>query len=114
MAQRAAYLLIILPKCITLESLKPLFTYSNGQPDSICAVHGLGGNAMDTWTAANNKMWLRDFLPVSEYFAKSRIMTFGYDSDLTDSRSVMRIENWAQSLLDSVNQVRLSNKVHPG
>lgn len=67
---------------------------------------------MDTWTTTNNKMWLRDLLPVSEYFAKSRVMTFGYDSDLTDHRSVMRIENWAQSLLDSVNQVRLSNKVH--
>lgn len=67
---------------------------------------------MDTWTTTSNKMWLRDFLPVSEYFAKSRVMTFGYDSDLTDHRSVMRIENWAQSLLDSVNQVRLSNEVH--
>lgn len=77
-------------------------------------MHGLGGNAIDTWTASNNKMWLRDLLPASTYFTKSRIMTFGYDSDLTDRQTVMRLENWAESLLDSVDQARTSDKVHLG
>ncbi|RTE71617.1 hypothetical protein BHE90_013980 [Fusarium euwallaceae] len=49
----------------------------------ICAIHGLGGNAVDTWTAKNGKMWLRDYLPSTGYFSQSRVMTFGYDSDLT-------------------------------
>jgi hypothetical protein len=77
---------------------------------SICAVHGLGGNAIDTWTADNNKMWLRDFLPMSAYFKKSRIMTFGYDGDLTDQRTIMRVEDWAENLLHSVSEARTSEK----
>ncbi|KAF4338455.1 eukaryotic translation initiation factor 3 [Fusarium beomiforme] len=80
----------------------------------ICAVHGLGGNAIDTWTAENGQLWLRDFLPAYEHtktnFKKSRIMTFGYDSDLTDRSTVMELENWAETLLLSLNEVRTSEK----
>ncbi|RSL40453.1 hypothetical protein CEP54_016115 [Fusarium duplospermum] len=65
----------------------------------ICAIHGLGGNAIDTWTAKNGKMWLRDYLPSTGYFSKSRVMTFGYDSDLTSKKSVMTVDSWADSLL---------------
>jgi hypothetical protein len=75
---------------------------------SICAVHGLGGNAIDTWTAENGKMWLRDILPTSDGFQKSRIMTFGYDSDLTAIASTMSVEDWAKTLLTSVNNIRTS------
>ncbi|RYC80265.1 hypothetical protein BFJ63_vAg16850 [Fusarium oxysporum f. sp. narcissi] len=76
----------------------------------ICAVHGLGGNAIDTWTANNGRMWLRDFLPVSNHFKGSRIMTFGFDSDLTDRSTVMELENWAETLLLSLNEVRTTDK----
>ncbi|KAF4450191.1 hypothetical protein F53441_6625 [Fusarium austroafricanum] len=76
----------------------------------ICAVHGLGGNAIDTWTAKNGRMWLRDFLPVSPQFQNSRIMTFGYDSDLTDKSTVMELENWAETLLLSLSEVRTADK----
>ncbi|KAH7493324.1 hypothetical protein FOMA001_g2044 [Fusarium oxysporum f. sp. matthiolae] len=76
----------------------------------ICAVHGLGGNAIDTWTADSGKMWLRDFLPEHESFKNSRVMTFGYDSDLTDRSTVMELENWAETLLQSLNEVRTSEK----
>ncbi|PNP85063.1 hypothetical protein FNYG_01588 [Fusarium nygamai] len=72
----------------------------------ICAVHGQGGNAMDTWTADNGQMWLRDLLPEHEKFKNSRIMTFGYDSDVTDRSTVMELENWAETLLRSLNEVR--------
>ncbi|KAH7190862.1 hypothetical protein DER44DRAFT_707818 [Fusarium oxysporum] len=76
----------------------------------ICAVHGLGGNAIDTWTANNGRMWLIDFLPVSNHFKGSRIMTFGFDSDLTDRSTVMELENWAETLLLSLNEVRTTDK----
>ncbi|KAF5639667.1 hypothetical protein F52700_4049 [Fusarium sp. NRRL 52700] len=72
----------------------------------ICAVHGQDGNAMDTWTASNGKMWLRDFLPKHENFKNSRIMTFGYDSDLKDTVTVMGLNDWAETLLRSLNEVR--------
>ncbi|KAF5983785.1 hypothetical protein FCOIX_3001 [Fusarium coicis] len=72
----------------------------------ICAVHGQDGNAMDTWTAGNGKMWLRDLLPQHENFKNSRIMTFGYDSDLTDKITVMGLNDWAATLLRSLDEVR--------
>jgi hypothetical protein len=79
---------------------------------SICFVHGLGGNAFDTWTVSNGgSMWPRDFLPSPKHFPNSRIMTFGYDSDLTDSTTLMTMESCAQSLLRGVNEVRNSDEV---
>lgn len=75
---------------------------------SICAIHGLGGNAIDTWTAKNGKMWLRDYLPSTGYFDESRIMTFGYDSDLTSKESVMTVDSWADSLLEYLSLIRKS------
>ncbi|KAJ3458216.1 hypothetical protein MRS44_012325 [Fusarium solani] len=73
----------------------------------ICAVHGLGGNAIDTWNASDKGiMWLRDYLPSSEYFSNSRIMTFGYDSDLTDPGTVAGLDNWAESLIHCLSEER--------
>ncbi|KAF5012463.1 hypothetical protein FDECE_1515 [Fusarium decemcellulare] len=92
------------------QDVTVLYEYNNGREVEldICAIHGLGGNAIDTWTADNGDMWLRDYLPSSEYFTKSRIMTFGYDSDLTNKKTVMTLENWAESLLHNLNEVRRS------
>ncbi|UPK94698.1 hypothetical protein LCI18_005633 [Fusarium solani-melongenae] len=40
----------------------------------------------------------------------SRIMTFGYDSDLTDSATVAGLENWAESLIHGLSEVRTSEE----
>ncbi|KAJ4234663.1 hypothetical protein NW759_001654 [Fusarium solani] len=80
----------------------------------ICAVHGLGGNAIDTWTAKNGKMWLRDYLPSTGYFNESRVMTFGYDSDLTSKQSVMTVDSWADSLLEYLSLIRKSQHARKG
>lgn len=67
---------------------------------------------MDTWTVSDKGlMWLRDYLPSSEYFSNSRIMTFGYDSDLTDPGTVAGLENWAESLIRCLSEVRASEEV---
>ncbi|KAG5793107.1 hypothetical protein H9Q69_007845 [Fusarium xylarioides] len=91
------------------KEITTLYEAADAKVD-ICAVHGLGGNAIDTWTATNGKMWFRDFLPEDETFKSSRIMIFGYDSDLTDRSTVMELENWADTLLRSVNEVRTGDK----
>jgi hypothetical protein len=65
---------------------------------------------MDTWTAENNRLWLRDLLPASAYFDKSRIMTFGYDSGLTCRASHMQLDDWADTLLHSIDNSRTSDK----
>lgn len=47
--------------------------------DSLVAVHGLNGDAFETWTHKESKvMWLRDLLP--EELPNVRIMTYGYNS----------------------------------
>lgn len=67
---------------------------------SICAVHGLSANAFDTWIADNGKMWLRDFLIEDSSFAKSRIMTFGYDAGLLSSHKLDDgLQTYADTLL---------------
>ncbi|KAI9904940.1 hypothetical protein N3K66_001469 [Trichothecium roseum] len=82
--------------------------YSATSPDlDICAVHGLNGNAFDTW-AANGKMWLRDFLPLHARFRRSRIMTFGYSSLIGDEDNVAGMSEWAHSLLTALATARKS------
>ena len=76
---------------------------------SICAVHGLQGNAFDTWEAGNEtrtSMWLRDHLPYSLPFDRARIMTFGYSSQVRDRQNVSDIRVWARNLLSAVENVR--------
>lgn len=80
--------------------------YSPEDPElDICAVHGLGGNAFDTWQA-ETKMWLRDLLPSSNSFERSRIMTFGYNSAPLDDKSVATLSDWAHDLLEQVGLIR--------
>ncbi|OBT68576.1 hypothetical protein VE03_01776 [Pseudogymnoascus sp. 23342-1-I1] len=77
----------------------------------ICAVHGLNGNAFQTWTAkANGKMWLRDLLPYSKPFDNARIMTFGYSSQISDRANLSGTSEWAHHLLESMARVRRSQK----
>ena len=65
---------------------------------SIIAVHGLGGHAMSTWThPATGKLWLRDFLPRA--MPNARVMTFGYDAKVVDSRSIIGMMENANNLL---------------
>jgi hypothetical protein len=43
------------------------------------AVHGLGGDAINTWThPKSNAFWLKDFLP--QQITDARVMTFGYNA----------------------------------
>jgi hypothetical protein len=51
-------------------------------------------------------MWLRDFLPLSQPFQKSRIMTFGYDSTLVNSKSNDRIQDWAEEFVRQIGRIR--------
>jgi len=74
---------------------------------SICAVHGLDGNGFDTWTAPNSTMWLRDLLPETEPFKQqSRIMTFGYSSQVRDRENLSGVIEWADYLLTQIGALR--------
>jgi hypothetical protein len=75
----------------------------------IVAVHGIAGDAYDTWTHANGKFWLRDFVP--EEFPGARVFSFGYDAEVFFSRSEGNIESYARSLLDGLTRERMEEKV---
>ncbi|RPB14008.1 hypothetical protein P167DRAFT_534622 [Morchella conica CCBAS932] len=80
----------------------------------IIAVHGLGGHAFRSWTFRGpgsngaGAMWLRDFLP--DEISQSRIMTYGYNSDILDTDSVAGIRAYGLSLLNIINDMRTTSK----
>ncbi|KAI0387075.1 hypothetical protein F5Y04DRAFT_242956 [Hypomontagnella monticulosa] len=76
----------------------------------ICAVHGLNGNAFDTFAWQGGQMWLRDFLPTHPQLRNSRIMTYGYSSLLNDSSNTTGVQEWASGLLRAVSSVRESSE----
>jgi hypothetical protein len=91
------------PLVCEYQKLTPMGDYS------ICAIHGLQGNAFDTWEAGNEtrtSMWLRDYLPYTPPFKRARIMTFGYSSQVRDRQNVSDIRVWAKNLLWAVENVR--------
>jgi len=74
------------------------------------AVHGLGGDALKTWTADNGKMWLRDFLPddLRDGAAPchARVMTFGYDVNVYSKAASQRSFTFAEDLLSALHDHR--------
>ncbi|KAK5215128.1 hypothetical protein LTR96_011450 [Exophiala xenobiotica] len=67
----------------------------------IVAVHGLGGDAFDTWTHPKSKaFWLKDFLPHQS--PDSRVMTFGYNAHAAFGESMAEVIYHAKSLLASL------------
>jgi hypothetical protein len=65
------------------------------------AVHGLRGDAIDTWThPKSNAFWLKDFLP--KQIPDTRILTFGYYTAAAFSESTAEVINHAKSLLTSL------------
>lgn len=54
-------------------------------------------------------MWLRDFLP--EKLPNARIMSFGYDAKVLNSKSVVGMMENAQNLLADVRSNRTTTEV---
>lgn len=73
----------------------------------VVAIHGLGGDAYETWMHNNGKMWLRDFLPVD--IPGARIFIYGYDSTFVFSRETSTLREYARALLEDIR----SKRTHP-
>jgi hypothetical protein len=64
-------------------------------------VHGLGGDAIETWThPRSNAFWLKDILPAQ--IPDARILTFGYNAAAAFGRSTSDVIDHAKSLLGSL------------
>ena len=89
----------------------------------IVAVHGLGGDAFDTWTSSKGHLWLRDSLPQalqnppSDYSNGpddskiARVMTFGYDISVLTKASSERSFTFAENLLSELKDRRQGQAV---
>lgn len=75
----------------------------------IVALHGLHGDAYNTWTHQNGKLWLRDFLP--QQLPGSRVFTFGYPSEVAFTLATGQLGEFARSLLEELNYVRRTAEV---
>ncbi|KAL6408559.1 hypothetical protein AUP68_08419 [Ilyonectria robusta] len=73
----------------------------------IVAVHGLGGDAFATWQDGNGQLWLRDFLPFQ--IPNARIMSYGYHSKVTSTKSVAGIDEFSIDLLERLQEERVTN-----
>src|SRR5438552_5885820 len=75
---------------------------------SIVFIHGLSGNRETTWTHKVSKIcWPEHLLP--ESLPKARIMTFGYDADVSNllgSVSQNRVGNHAGNLVSALANKR--------
>ncbi|KAI5785474.1 hypothetical protein FPQ18DRAFT_87907 [Pyronema domesticum] len=79
--------------------ITPLCSVTDPSID-IVAGPGLGSHAFCTWKSQNGfKMWLRDFLPKDKDLQNTRILLFGYRSDLKDNSSRDSIQEYAQRFL---------------
>lgn len=76
---------------------------------SIVAVHGLDEDHITAWTdPVSNVVWLRDLLP--RYIPSARILTYGYDSDVSSASSSGSSERFlqhAQTLVAELDADRL-------
>ncbi|KAK0614407.1 hypothetical protein B0T14DRAFT_570343 [Immersiella caudata] len=75
----------------------------------ICTLHGLNGNAFDTF-ASQSYMWPLDFLPEHSHLQRSRVMTYGYSSRLRDDSNVSGLLEWASGFLSEVSSVRITQQ----
>jgi hypothetical protein len=75
----------------------------------IIALHGLNGDAYDTWTHQNGKLWLRDFL--AQQLPGSRVFTFGYPSEVAFTLATGQLGEFARSLLEELNYTRRTAEV---
>jgi hypothetical protein len=73
--------------------------------DRIIAIHGLNGDPWQTWTE-NNVIWFADLLPKHLPEFDVRVSTFGYNSKLFFSDSVLQIRDFAIQLLESLHYKR--------
>ncbi|CAG7853498.1 SubName: Full=Uncharacterized protein {ECO:0000313/EMBL:CCA77344.1} [Serendipita indica DSM 11827] len=82
-----------------------LFSEENPVVD-IVAIHGLNGHREKTWTSADGKMWLRDFL--QDDLPRVRVLSYGYDAD-THSRervSTETIHRHGNNLANALSRTR--------
>ena len=75
----------------------------------IVAVHGITGDAFNTWTDPNGNLWLRDLLPND--LPGIRVFSFGYPAEVVCSLSTGDFDVYSRSLLEALKGQRRGDEV---
>jgi hypothetical protein len=75
----------------------------------IVAVHGITGNAYDTWIHDNGNFWLRDLIPKD--LPGVRVFSYGYPAEVFCTLSTGTLNTFARSLLEGLKGVRRKKQV---
>lgn len=94
-----------------LRQIYPTDTNDTTGEVDIIAVHGLDPldnplHATKTWTAANGKLWLKDFLPLRQ--PRTRVFLYGYNASAVFGASATGVNGAAENLL---NYLRLERQL---
>lgn len=82
-----------------------------GNSLDIVAVHGITGNAYDTWIHGNGTFWLRDLIPKD--LPGVRIFSYRYPTDVFCTFAIGTIDIFTRSLLESLKRERKGKDVCP-
>lgn len=74
----------------------------------IVAVHGITGDAYDTWEDGNNR-WLQDLIP--QEMPGVRVFSYGYPAEVFCTRNTGDLDTYARSLLEELKGVKRSTEV---
>lgn len=84
---------------------------------SIIALSGLGGHAFGSFKEKGGSyMWLRDSLPydlTSETKPIARVMIYGYDSTVAESKSMQNFEDFATKFNASLQTLMNTTTIRP-
>ncbi|KAK8097440.1 hypothetical protein PG984_016579 [Apiospora sp. TS-2023a] len=84
------------PRC------SPINTPDRRYQVDIVAIHGITGDAYNTWKSPSGGLWLQDFLP--EDLPGARVYSYGYDADVFFTKSTGNVETFARTLLENLKQ----------
>ncbi|CAG2011585.1 unnamed protein product [Fusarium graminearum] len=92
------------------HGITPLFENDGDAKVDVVAVPGLASHPVGSWTLSDGSgdFWLRDFLPHD--LPNARVLIYGYDSKLDNSRSTDNIETMGNALLQSLKALRASTQ----
>jgi hypothetical protein len=95
-----------------LEELAQLYHKRSPEelfPVDIIAVHGIDGDAYNTWTHENGYFWLRDAVP--EAFPGARVYSYGYPANIFMSLETGGFDDFARGLLLEISLERKSKEL---
>jgi hypothetical protein len=97
------------PTVLLSTALSCSSTIASEHNVDVIAIHGLNGHGFKTFTHANEKIWLRDFLPKD--LPGARVYSYSYDSAVMFSRNTDTIRDYGRRLLENIRLIRSTKEV---